>query len=148
MSFRLCTNFRTPMNHAYNLTIEQALTDKVSFMVAYVGTAGRNLLNWRDLNACPISPDPCNTSRQPFGATFPQYKHIMQVNNDGYSNYNSLQTAFKVRDTHGLTGQVNFTWSRAFDTGSANRGAGPCCPTSRILTKLALTTRRPTSIRR
>ena len=55
-------------------------------------------------------------------ATFPQYRHIMQVNNDGYSNYNSLQTAFKVRDTHGLTGQVNFTWSRAFDTGSANRG--------------------------
>ena len=45
------------MNHAYNLTVEQALTDKVSFMVAYVGTAGRNLLNWRDLNACPISPD-------------------------------------------------------------------------------------------
>ncbi len=115
-------DFRTPMNHAYNLTVEQALTDKVSFMVAYVGTAGRNLLNWRDLNACPISPDPCNTSRQPFGATFPQYRHIMQVNNDGYSNYNSLQTAFKVRDTHGLTGQVNFTWSRAFDTGSANRG--------------------------
>jgi hypothetical protein len=115
-------DFRTPMNHAYNLTIEQELTDKASFMVAYVGTAGRNLVNWRDLNACPMSTDPCDSSRQPFGASFPQYKHIMQINNDGYSNYNSLQTAFKVRNAHGFTGQVNFTWSRAFDTGSANRG--------------------------
>jgi hypothetical protein len=33
-----------------------------------------------------------------------------------------LQTAFKIRDFHGLTAQVNYTWSRAFDTGSANRG--------------------------
>ena len=58
----------------------------------------------------------------PSAPRFPQYNHIMQLNNDGYSNYNSLQTAFKVRETHGFSGQVNFTWSRAFDTGSANRG--------------------------
>jgi len=115
-------NFKTPMNHAYNLTVEQGLSDKVSFMVAYVGTAGRNLVNWRDLNACPISTADCDSTRQPFGASFPQYRHIMQINNDGYSNYNSLQTAFKVRNAYGFTGQVNFTWSRAFDTGSANRG--------------------------
>ena len=115
-------DFKTPMNHAYNLTIEQELTNKASFMVAYVGTAGRDLVNWRDLNACPISTLSCDSSRQPFGASFPQYNHIMQLDNDGYSNYNSLQTAFKVRDAHGFTGQVNFTWSRAFDTGSANRG--------------------------
>ncbi len=46
----------------------------------------------------------------------------MQLNNDAFSNYNSLQTAFKVRDLHGLSGQLNFVWSRSFDTGSANRG--------------------------
>jgi hypothetical protein len=128
-------NFQTPMNHAYNLTIEQAITNQASFLLAYVGTAGRDLLNWRDLNACPISTIQCTatfsdpTNRQPFTAGFhdpttgaPLYNHIMQVNNDGYSNYNSLQASFKLRDAHGLTGQVNFTWSRAFDTGSANRG--------------------------
>ena len=116
-------NFATPMNHAYNLTIEQQLSNRTSFSVAYVGTAGRDLLNWRDLNACPVSAtDPCDTSRQPFGARFPNYNHILQLNNDAYSNYNSLQTAFKVRDLHGLSGQLNFVWSRSFDTGSANRG--------------------------
>ena len=34
-------NFQTPMNHAYNLTVEQQLTNKTSFSLAYVGTAGR-----------------------------------------------------------------------------------------------------------
>src|SRR5207244_11344277 len=36
-------NFQTPMNHAYNFTIEQELTNKMSLSVAYVGTAGRDL---------------------------------------------------------------------------------------------------------
>ncbi len=115
-------DFQTPMNHAYNLTVEQEFSDHISFLVAYVGTAGRDLVNWRDLNACPISTVACDSTRQPFGTSFPQYNHILQLNNDGYSNYNSLQTGFKVREVHGLTGQVNFTWSRALDTGSANRG--------------------------
>ena len=73
------------MNHAYNLTVEQQVSNKTSFSLAYVGTAGRDLVNWRDLNACPVSAtDPCDTTRQPFGAAFPQYNHILQLNNDGY----------------------------------------------------------------
>ena len=64
----------------------------------------------------------CDTSRKPFGTRFSQYNHILQLNNDAYSNYNSLQAAYKVRDLHGLSGQLNFVWSRSFDTGSANRG--------------------------
>jgi hypothetical protein len=116
-------NFQTPMNHAYNLTIEQELNTKTAVSIAYVGTAGRDLVNWRDLNACPVSATAaCDATRQPYGTRFPNYNHILQLNNDGYSNYNSLQTAFKARDIHGITGQFNFTWSRAFDTGSANRG--------------------------
>jgi len=115
-------NFRTPMNHAYNVTVEQELSHKMSFSVAFVGTAGRDLLNWRDLNACPISTLPCDSSRQPFSTQFPDYNHILQLNNDGYSNYNSLQLAYKVRDLHGLTGQINYVRSKSRDTGSANRG--------------------------
>ena len=115
-------DFQTPMNHAYNLTLEQQLGSKASFSLAYVGTKGNDLVAWRDMNACPISTLECDSSRQPFGSTFPQYDHILRMTNDAYSNYNALQTAFKIRDLHGLTGQVNFVWSRSFDTGSANRG--------------------------
>src|SRR5262249_53726987 len=120
---QLVRNFQTPMNHAYNLTLEQELTNKTSFSIAYVGTAGRDLANWRDLNACPMSATAaCDSTRQPFGSRFPQYNHILQLNNDGYSNYNSFQTAFKVRDLRGLTGQLNYVWSKSLDTGSFNRG--------------------------
>jgi len=128
---QLVRNFQTPMNHAYNITIEQQLGLKAAFSIAYVGTAGRDLVNWRDLNACPVSAtDSCGSTnnRRPFDTRFvdltgsPLYNHILQLNNDGYSNYNSLQLAYKVREVHGVTGQVNYTWSRAFDTGSANRG--------------------------
>ncbi len=119
---QLVRNFQTPMNHAYNVTIEQQLSNKTAFSVAYVGTKGRDLINWRDLNACTVSTVACDVTRQPFGTRFPNYDHILQLNNDGYSNYNSLQLAYKIRDIHGFTGQVNYTWSRAFDTGSANRG--------------------------
>src|SRR5262249_9386621 len=111
---QLVRNFQTPMNHAYNLTLEQELTNKTSFSIAYVGTAGRDLANWRDLNACPMSATAaCDSTRQPFGSRFPQYNHILQLNNDGYSNYNSFQTAFKVRDLRGLTGQLNYVWSKS-----------------------------------
>jgi hypothetical protein len=119
---QLVRNFQTPMNHAYNVTIEQQLSNKTAFSIAYVGTKGRDLINWRDLNACPVSTVACDVTRQPFGTRFPNYDHILQLNNDGYSNYNSLQLAYKIRDIHGFTGQLNYTWSRAFDTGSANRG--------------------------
>jgi hypothetical protein len=128
---QLVRNFQTPMNHAYNLTIEQGISNKTAFSIAYVGTKGRDLVNWRDLNACPVSTDPCGgaTNPKPFDSRFvdqttgtPLYDHILQLNNDGYSNYNSLQLAYKARDVHGFTGQLNYTWSRAFDTGSANRG--------------------------
>jgi outer membrane receptor protein involved in Fe transport len=126
---QLVRNFQSPMNHAFNVTIEREVGSKTAFSIAYVGTKGRDLVNWRDLNACPVSTDPCDSTRQPFGNRFldpntgePRYNHIVQLNNDGYSNYNSLQLAYKVREVHGFTGQVNYTWSRAFDTGSANRG--------------------------
>jgi hypothetical protein len=60
---------------------------------------------------------------RPFDGQFPiDYAHILRMTNDAYSNYDSLQTAFKVRDFHGFTGQFNYVWSKTLDTGSANRG--------------------------
>src|SRR6266496_6497788 len=77
-------NFQSPMNHAYNLTLEQEVSARTAVSIAYVGTLGRDLVNWRDLNACPISTMPCDGTRQPFGSRFVDssgsalYKHIPQ----------------------------------------------------------------------
>ncbi len=121
---QIVQNFKTPMNHAYNLTIEQELSSKMAFSVAYVGTAGRDLVNWRDLNACPSDPvNECDSSRRPVDTVGAyELNHILQLNNDGFSNYNSFQTSLKLRDLHDLSGAFNFVWSHSLDTGSANRG--------------------------
>jgi hypothetical protein len=116
-------DFQSTMMHAANLTIEQELAKNVSFSVAYVGTFGRDLATWRDLNACAVNPGgSCALADRPFFAQFPDYRHIAQLNNDGFSNYHALQTAFKLRNFHGLTANINYVWSHAMDTGSFNRG--------------------------
>lgn len=118
-------DFQSTAMHAVNLTVEQELAKNVSFSVAYVGTFGRELATWRDINACPVDPTGalgCDLDRRPFFAQFPDYRHIAQLNNDGYSNYNALQTSFKMRNFHGLTANINYVWSHALDTGSFNRG--------------------------
>src|SRR5207302_455938 len=59
---QLVRNIQTPLNRAYNLTIEQELSHNTAVSVAYVGTAGRDLVNSHDLNACPVSPLKCASS--------------------------------------------------------------------------------------
>ena len=50
---------------------------------------------------------------------------IIQLNSDGNSNYNSLQTTLKIRTWHGLTSQFAFTWAHALDEVTEYRGAIP-----------------------
>ena len=96
------------MNHAYNLTVEQQLTDKHAFSVAYVGTAGRDLVNWRDLNACPISTrdacEPLGSLRRPIPAIQP-YPPTEQRRLIPTTTVCSLLS--KCERLHGFTGQIN-----------------------------------------
>ena len=52
----------------------------------------------------------------------PTINHIIQLNNDGQSRYDSLQMSYNQRNFHGFNNQVNFTWSKCFDYNSVNRG--------------------------
>ena len=42
----------------------------------------------------------------------------MQENSTGKSNYNALQTSFRVNSWHGVTSVLNFVWSRSMDNSS------------------------------
>jgi hypothetical protein len=52
-------------------------------------------------------------SNFPYGAFY-----ILQENSTGKSNYNALQTSFRVNGWHGVTSVVNFVWSRSIDNSS------------------------------
>ena len=63
-------------------------------------------------------------ANRPFNAQFPDLKHIVQVNNDGKSWYNSLQLTLRQQNWKGFNSQYNLTLSRCRDYNSVNRGGG------------------------
>ncbi len=138
-------DLQVPMYHYFNLTLQQQAFKDSVFTVSYVGSLGRDLLMYRDLNAralgcwdsslgrrgqrttgnCARPFDskfrvPCSTD--PSG-TCPEFLSVIQLTNDSRSWYNSLQVSFAQRNWHGITTQYNFTWSRCIDYNSINRGS-------------------------
>jgi hypothetical protein len=113
---------KTPMYHLFNLSLSRELFAKNAVTIAYVGQRGRNLLLNRDLNATPIG---CNVSVDgcipPFATQYPDINHILQINNDAKSWYDSMEVSFRQQNWHGINTQYNLTWSKCLDYESANR---------------------------
>ena len=106
--FTVAQNLRTPYVQNYNFNLQQELAPGIALQVGYVGSAGRKLFRYRDLN-------------QSVGGgalPYPDFVYINQLETSAVSNYNGLQTILKI-DTHGLTSSVNYTWSHSLDNASA-----------------------------
>src|SRR5439155_5250186 len=93
-------NFRTPYFYNFNLQVEKGLGNAAVFQVGYVGSEGRKLNTITNNNA---------------GGVYPNFGNILQLNSIGTSNYNSLQSTFRIRNWHGLSSQFGYTWSHALD---------------------------------
>jgi hypothetical protein len=105
--FTVDQKIRTPYIQNYNVNVQQQLARGMALQVGYVGSAGRKLFRYRDLN-------------QSIGGgslPYPNFVYINQFESSAISNYNALQTTLKLR-THGLTSVVNYTWSHSIDTAS------------------------------
>jgi len=98
-------NLRLPLTYQWNAAIERELGAKQSITATYVGSAGRNLL----FNPHIVVP----------GAT----QYIEAQLNDSSSKYNSLQVQFMRRMSHGLQATASYTYSRSFDTSSAENAS-------------------------
>jgi Carboxypeptidase regulatory-like domain/TonB-dependent Receptor Plug Domain/TonB dependent receptor len=114
--FTVDQRLRTPYVQNYNLNIEQALASKTSISVAYVGSAGRKLFRFIDLN----QGDPATGVRPISG-----YNYVLNFQSSAISNYNSLQVRLNVRDLHGFTSTVNYTYSHSIDTASDGQDYAP-----------------------
>jgi hypothetical protein len=111
--FSVNQNFRTPHFASYNLQIEKGFGKAGVLQVGYVGNQGRKLNIVSNIN-----PQPGTGATPFFGPLNTKYPNIgtaIQLNSVGTSNYNGLQTSFRVRTWHGLTGQFSYTWSHALD---------------------------------
>ena len=122
-------NIKTPYMENYNLNIQQQISNHAVFQISYVGSQGHRLWRFFDLGqpseaqinaadlACGCINDYGGAARplngNPYGAFY-----VLQENSTGKSNYNSLQTQFRVNGWHGFTTIVNYAWSKSLDNSS------------------------------
>jgi hypothetical protein len=107
-AYSVSPTFRTPYFFNYNLQVEKGLGNFAVFQVGYVGSQGRKLNLVSNINQ---------------NKTIPNFGNILQLNTIGTSNYNSLQTVFRIRSWHGLSSQFAYTWAHALDEISQYRAA-------------------------
>ncbi|MFC6645518.1 carboxypeptidase regulatory-like domain-containing protein [Granulicella cerasi] len=111
-------NMQPDVAYAWNLGVQQKLSDTVAFSLTYVGTRGLHLFRRYNLNTPQPGSTPFN-SRLPyqyFNAAGEQYAtNIGFAGANGSSIYHALQTELKLRFSRSLTGRVNYTWSKELD---------------------------------
>ena len=142
--FSVSQDFRNAYNYNYSLNVEKGFGKSLLLQVGYVGSAAHHLLTTQDINQIPLNPflanellNPTSTPAQvaaaqvalqasrPFFGQFPDFGIINEVNSNGNSNYNSLQTVAKVREWHRFGAQFTYTWAHALDDITAYRGTTP-----------------------
>ncbi len=139
--FSVNPNFRSSYNYNFNLNIEKSLGPNVIATMGYVGSEGRKLLIIRDANQAAINSaslcasaavanGTCNNTfaqnaTRPYGAQFPYYGAINEINSAGTSNYSSLQATLRASNWHGLTSQFGYTWAHGLDTMTQYRNTVP-----------------------
>ncbi|HLJ91182.1 MAG TPA: carboxypeptidase regulatory-like domain-containing protein [Candidatus Angelobacter sp.] len=107
--FTVNQKLRTPYVQVYNLNIERALAKNLALEVGYVGSAGRKLYRFRDINQ--INPATGTVA-------FPAFGFVNQFESTASSNYNALQASLRLRNWHGLASILNYSWSHSIDNAS------------------------------
>jgi hypothetical protein len=103
----------------FSLGVQHAFSNNLSLEVGYVGTHGERLTNFVSLNQC--APNTTGDCVGHYTAKFPYLGFIDQTQNNGRSNYHSLQTTLTKRVSHGLSFTTGYTYAHGLDNGSLSR---------------------------
>jgi Carboxypeptidase regulatory-like domain/TonB-dependent Receptor Plug Domain len=119
-------HYQTPYTEGFNLALQYALTPVDSIQAAYVGSVGRHFEAFAGTNN-PSQILPPGTPITPYLA-FPDFANGASYDiTEGSSSYNSLQTKYERRFSHGLYFLAGYTWARTLtDAGDllSNGGVG------------------------
>jgi outer membrane receptor protein involved in Fe transport len=113
-------NLRTPYIQNYNLNIQRELFRNVVMEVGYVGSTGKKLFRYRDINQ-PLNPSVSSArpfDNGPFAPSGGTFFYVNHLETTAVSNYNSLQASFSVRDRKGFSTEIYYTWSHSIDNAS------------------------------
>ena len=134
-AFGVDQKIRSPYMENFNLNFQQELGKNMVVQIGYVGSNGHKLFRFRDINqptqaqitACDLGvpTGPCpgpptihdGSVPRVFAATSPSF-YINYEESSANSNYNALQTSFRINGWHGLISTLNYTWSHSIDDAS------------------------------
>ncbi len=134
-AFGVNQNFKMPRASVVSFDVEQQLAKDTLFSIGYVGTFGSHLEVLYDINQPVANGSTTNlaatdSTYRPYqqlsfpgeNAAFTAHKllAINQLNFEGASNFHSLQTTLKQAAWKGLSGTLNYTWSKSMDDSSSN----------------------------
>jgi outer membrane receptor protein involved in Fe transport len=118
--FAVDRGLKTPMIQNYNVNLQHELVRNVVWQIGYVGSLGRKLFRYRDINQ-PLNPA-VSTARPfdngPFAPSGGTFFYVNQLETTSNSNYNALQTSLNLRNYKRFTAQINYTWSHSIDNAS------------------------------
>lgn len=130
----LALDYPAPAVAQYSLGIQHELAPSLILITQYVGNKAWNQNIERNINTFPLntplsvranSGDSSNNSgTNPGGSSLPNaniyrtyqgYGGIVQEENSTPGSYNSFQMGVRAQNKHGLSGEVDYTWSHEID---------------------------------
>jgi hypothetical protein len=104
---QLAPDVQIPQTLQYSLGIDHQLQKTTTLSVTYIGARGYHLFRSRDVNA---PPPPLYLARPD-----PAYGVLREIESNGRQQTDSLQLTLRGRMSRWFNGQMQYTWSRAYN---------------------------------
>ncbi len=104
-------DFQTPYAYHFNATVQRQIGDNLGAEIGYVGSRGRHLPIFMEVNPGVYAPG----QTAPGARIFPAYSLVRPTFSAARSRYDSLQASLRMRATHGLTFLASYTFGHAKD---------------------------------
>lgn len=104
----------------FNVQFQQQLSGDTSVSIGYVGTRGRNLILYYNLNGTALTNDssiPCPIAGRTRGNCYPGLGSVNVRDDNGKSQYDSLQVQLERRFSRGWQYIAAYTFSKTKDNG-------------------------------
>lgn len=125
------TNYKNPVSYQWSFGVQHEIWRGTVLQASYVGNVGRHENLAADINSPlptnPLGPEVVAGSLNINAIRpYPGLGSVLLYENAGTSKYNGLQMQMRMQATKGLTLQIAYTYSKAYDdtTGSAAGGNG------------------------
>ncbi|MDR3792991.1 MAG: carboxypeptidase regulatory-like domain-containing protein [Terracidiphilus sp.] len=115
ITFESDGHYPTPLLYNWNLALEQQITHSLSSRIAYVGSHGTHLFTCPEINPSVQKGSTDTTGNENSRRLYQNFGSIAKTEMGGNSNYNSLQVTLSQRNYHGVSGTLNYTWSKSLD---------------------------------